>query len=167
MSNIKKLGGVVQVDTETGLGTTITISLPLTLAILDGLNLRVGRKEFILPLSVIIETVHPTPDMIKHIGDESSEMLMLRDEFIPIVRMHDVFNIPIESDDHNNGVLIIVHSATKKVAIAVDAFMNQQQFVVKPLDKNFRNARGIGGATVRGDGSIGLIIDTMNLMNKN
>lgn len=164
MSNIKKLGGAVNVDTEQGIGTTIAIALPLTLAILDGLNVRIGDKEFILPLSVIIETIHPHKEMIKHVGDESSHMLMLREEFIPIVRMHEVFNITPPSNDLCEGILIIVRSATRKVAITIDEFMDQQQFVIKPLDKNFRNARGIGGATVRGDGSIGLIIDTMNLM---
>jgi two-component system chemotaxis sensor kinase CheA len=167
MSNIKKLGGIVKVDTEDGFGTTLTIALPLTLAILDGLNIRVGEEQFILPLSVIIESLNPEPEMIKQIGDKSSEILMLRNEFIPIIRLHELFSIKA---NHNHqlwdGLLIVVRSGSDKVALFVDEFMNQQQFVIKPLDKNFRNARGIGGATVRGDGTIGLIIDTMNILER-
>ena len=167
MSNIKKLGGIVKVDTEDGFGTTLTIALPLTLAILDGLNIRVGKEQFILPLSVIIESLNPEPEMIKQIGDKSSEILMLRNEFIPIIRLHELFSIKA---NHNHqlwdGLLIVVRSGSDKVALFVDEFMNQQQFVIKPLDKNFRNARGIGGATVRGDGTIGLIIDTMNILER-
>ena len=166
MSNIKKLGGVVKVETEEGYGTSFIISLPLTLAILDGLNVRIGKEQFILPLSAIIESLKPEDAMIKQIGDENSEVLMLRDEFIPIVRLHSFFNVEPEYQKLSDGLLIVVRSATQKIALFVDEFMDQQQFVIKPLDKNFRNARGIGGATVRGDGTIGLIIDTMNIMNK-
>lgn len=166
MSNIKKLGGVVDVETEEKFGTTFSIALPLTLAILDGLNIRIAHEQFILPLSVIIESLKPTSDMIQHIGDKESEVLMLREEFIPIVRLHKTFNIKPEHEELTNGILIVVRSAGAKIALFVDEFMNQQQFVIKPLDKNFRNAKGIGGATVRGDGTIGLIIDTMNITQK-
>lgn len=166
MSNIKKLGGVVEVHSEEKFGTTFTIVLPLTLAILDGLNIRINKELFILPLSVIIESLKPTREMIQHIGDKESEVLMLREEFIPIVRLHKMFNIHSEYEDLTDGILIVVRSAGAKIALFVDEFMNQQQFVIKPLDKNFRNARGIGGATVRGDGTIGLIIDTMNITQK-
>lgn len=166
MSNIKKLGGVVEVRSEEKFGTTFTIALPLTLAILDGLNIRINKELFILPLSVIIESLKPTREMIQHIGDKESEVLMLREEFIPIVRLHKMFNISSEYQDLTDGILIVVRSAGAKIALFVDEFMNQQQFVIKPLDKNFRNARGIGGATVRGDGTIGLIIDTMNITQK-
>jgi two-component system chemotaxis sensor kinase CheA len=167
MSNIKKLGGAVKVDTEEGCGSIFTITLPLTLAILDGLNIRVGQKQFILPLSTIIESIKPEEEMIKQIGDDSSEVLMLRNEFIPVVRLHTIFNIEHEHQKLSDGLLIIVRSAGEKIALFIDEFMNQQQFVIKPLDRNFRNARGIGGATVRGDGTIGLIVDTMNIMEKN
>jgi two-component system, chemotaxis family, sensor kinase CheA len=167
MSNIKKLGGIVKVDTEEGYGSTFTIALPLTLAILDGLNIRVGHEQFILPLSAIIESIKPEEDMIKQIGDTQSEVLMLRNEFIPVVRLHTIFNVEYEHQKLSDGLLIVVRSAAQKIALFVDEFMNQQQFVIKPLDRNFRNARGIGGATVRGDGTIGLIIDTMNILDKN
>lgn len=167
MSNIKKLGGAVKVETEEGFGSTFTIVLPLTLAILDGLNIRIGKEQYILPLSAIIESLKPQESMIKQIGDEDSEVLMLREEFIPVVRLHTVFHLEPEHHNLSDGILIVVRSGTKKIALFVDEFMNQQQFVIKPLDKNFRNAHGIGGATVRGDGTIGLIIDTMNITDKN
>ena len=163
MSNIKKLGGTIKVDTEEGFGTTFIIVLPLTLAILDGLNIRVGDEQFVLPLSSIIESLNPDENMIKQIGNENSEVLMLRDEFISIVRLYEIFHIAPRCTNLTDGILIVVRSGTKKIALFVDEFMNQQQFVIKPLEKNFRNARGIGGATVRGDGTIGLIIDTMNI----
>jgi two-component system, chemotaxis family, sensor kinase CheA len=166
MSNIKKLGGAVKVDTEEGFGTTFIIALPLTLAILDGLNVRIGQDTFIMPLSAIIESLKPEEEMIKQIGDGNSEVLMLRNEFIPVVRLHTFFNVKPEHQKLSDGLLIVVRSAAQKIALFVDEFMDQQQFVIKPLDKNFRNARGIGGATVRGDGTIGLIIDTMNIMEK-
>ena len=163
MSNIKKLGGTIKVETDEGFGTTFIIVLPLTLAILDGLNIRVGDEQFVLPLSSIIESLNPDVSMIKQIGNENSEVLMLRDEFIPIVRLYEIFRIAPRCTNLAEGILIVVRSGTKKIALFVDEFMNQQQFVIKPLEKNFRNARGIGGATVRGDGTIGLIIDTMNI----
>ena len=166
MSNIKKLGGVVEVETLEKFGTTLSIALPLTLAILDGLNIRIGKEQFILPLSAIIESLKPEDEMIQHIGDKSSEVLMLRNEFIPVLRLHKIFNVEPQHQKLSDGLLIVVRSAGAKIAMFVDEFMNQQQFVIKPLDKNFRNARGIGGATVRGDGTIGLIIDTMNIMEK-
>lgn len=164
MSNIKKIGGTVTVETERRIGTTITMALPLTLAIIDGLNIQIGDRMFILPVSVMLETIHPNDEMIKWIGKEDSEILMLRDEFIPIVRLHKVFNILPKNDNLSKGVLIVVQSLTRKIAIAIDEFFEQQQFVVKPLNKNFRNVHGIGGATVRGDGTVGLIIDTASLL---
>lgn len=166
LSNIKKLGGTVMIDTEEGIGTTLTIALPLTLAILDGLNVGVGYEQYILPLAVIIESLQPTHEMIKQVGDRSSELLMLRNEFIPIVRLHKIFNVAGAREDLTKGMLIIVRIGNQKISLFVDEFLDQQQFVVKPLDKNFRTAQGIGGATVRGDGSIGLIIDVMSLLDK-
>ncbi|GKT33122.1 chemotaxis protein CheA, partial [Aduncisulcus paluster] len=92
-TNITKLGGIIKLDTEIGVGTTITIMLPLTLAILDGLDIAVGDTKYILPLSSIVESLQPTSDMIKKIGDGTQDLLMLREEFIPVVRLHQLFDI--------------------------------------------------------------------------
>eukprot|EP00824_Muranothrix_gubernata_P008534 TRINITY_DN20974_c0_g2_i3.p1 TRINITY_DN20974_c0_g2~~TRINITY_DN20974_c0_g2_i3.p1 ORF type:complete len:365 (+),score=28.74 TRINITY_DN20974_c0_g2_i3:2-1096(+) len=163
-TNITKLGGVIDLDTELGVGTTITIMLPLTLAILDGLDIAVGDIKYILPLSAIVESLQPTSEMIKRIGDGSQDLLMLREEFIPVVRIHQLFNIPSKHRKLEDGMLIVVKSGAAKVAIFIDEFLHQHQVVVKPLDKNFRSVEGIGAATVRGDGSIGLILDVMGII---
>ncbi len=164
-TNIQKLGGAIKLDTELGKGTIITIMLPLTLAILDGLDIAVGDQKYILPLSSIVESLQPTPDMIKKIGDGSQDLLMLREEFIPVVRLHNLFGVKPTFDKLEDGMLIVVKSGTQKVAISIDEFLNQHQVVVKPLDKNFRSVEGIGAATVRGDGSIGLILDVLGIIN--
>ncbi|WP_321471418.1 chemotaxis protein CheA [Halarcobacter sp.] len=164
-TNIQKLGGAIKLDTELGKGTIITIMLPLTLAILDGLDIAVGDQKYILPLSSIVESLQPTPDMIKKIGDGSQDLLMLREEFIPVVRLHQLFGVEPTFENLEDGMLIVVKSGTQKVAISIDEFLNQHQVVVKPLDKNFRSVEGIGAATVRGDGSIGLILDVLGIIN--
>jgi two-component system chemotaxis sensor kinase CheA len=164
-TNIYKLGGAIKLDTILGQGTTITIMLPLTLAILDGLDIKVGNQKYILPLSSIVESLQPTSDMIKKIGDGSRDLLMLREEFIPIVRLHHLFGLEDSFENLEDGMLIVVKSGNTKVALSIDEFLNQHQVVVKPLDKNFRSVQGIGAATVRGDGSIGLILDVVGIIN--
>ncbi|MCK5111018.1 MAG: chemotaxis protein CheA [Arcobacteraceae bacterium] len=163
-TNIHKLGGVIKLDTGLGIGTTITIMLPLTLAILDGLDIAVGETKYILPLSAIVESLQPTSEMIKKIGDGTQDLLMLREEFIPVVRLHQLFDIQTEHTKLEDGMLIVVKSGTMKIAMFIDEFLHQHQVVVKPLDKNFRTVEGIGAATVRGDGSIGLILDIMGII---
>ena len=163
-TNINKLGGVIRLDTGLGIGTTITIMLPLTLAILDGLDIAVGDTKYILPLSAIVESLQPTSEMIKKIGDGSQDLLMLREEFIPVVRLHQLFDVKPKHTKLEDGMLIVVKSGTFKIAMFIDEFLHQHQVVVKPLDKNFRTVEGIGAATVRGDGSIGLILDIMGII---
>jgi two-component system chemotaxis sensor kinase CheA len=164
-TNIQKLGGAIKLDTHLGEGTTITIMLPLTLAILDGLDIRVGNQKYILPLSSIVESLQPTSDMIKKIGDGTQDLLMLREEFIPVVKLHKLFGLQKSFEKLEDGMLIVVKSGNTKVALSIDEFLNQHQVVVKPLDKNFRSVQGIGAATVRGDGSIGLILDVVGIIN--
>ncbi|MFA9374671.1 MAG: chemotaxis protein CheA [Poseidonibacter sp.] len=164
-TNIQKLGGDLKLDTTLGEGTTLTIMLPLTLAILDGLDIAVGDQKYILPLSSIVESLQPTSDMIKKIGDGTQDLLMLREEFIPVVRLHQLFGLKRSFDNLEDGMLIVVKSGNTKVALSIDEFLNQHQVVVKPLDKNFRSVEGVGAATVRGDGSIGLILDIVGIIN--
>ena len=164
-TNIHKLGGAINLDTEMGRGTIITIMLPLTLAILDGLDIAVGDQKYILPLSSIVESLQPTSAMIKKIGDGTQDLLMLREEFIPVVKLHNLFGVKNTFENLEDGMLIVVKSGVQKVAISIDEFLDQHQVVVKPLDKNFRAVEGIGAATVRGDGSIGLILDILGIIN--
>jgi len=163
-TNIHKLGGVIKLDTGLGVGTTITIMLPLTLAILDGLDIAVGEQKYILPLSSIVESLQPTTEMIKKIGDGTQDLLMLREEFIPVVRIHQLFGVEPRHANLEEGMLIVVKSGNSKIAIFIDEFLHQHQVVVKPLDKNFRSVEGVGAATVRGDGSIGLILDILGII---
>ena len=164
-TNIHKLGGAIKLDTHAGIGTTITIMLPLTLAILDGLDIKVGNQKYILPLSSIVESLQPTSEMIKKIGDGTQDLLMLREEFIPVVKLHQLFGLERSFNKLEEGMLIVVKSGNTKVALSIDEFLNQHQVVVKPLDKNFRSVQGVGAATVRGDGSIGLILDVVGIIN--
>lgn len=164
-TNIQKLGGAIKLDTELGYGTVITIMLPLTLAILDGLDIKVGDQKYILPLSSIVESLQPTSEMIKKIGDGTQDLLMLREEFIPVVKLHKLFGLEKSFENLEDGMLIVVKSGNTKVALSIDEFLNQHQVVVKPLDKNFRSVEGIGAATVKGDGSIGLILDVVGIIN--
>jgi two-component system chemotaxis sensor kinase CheA len=163
-TNIQKLGGAIRLETKENVGTTITIALPLTLAILDGLDIAIGTMKYILPLSSIVESLQPTSEMIKKIGDGSQELLMLREEFIPIVRLYQLFGIESKHRNIEDGMLIVVKSGAEKIAIFIDEFLHQHQVVVKPLDKNFKAVEGIGAATVRGDGSIGLILDIIGII---
>lgn len=163
-TNIHKLGGTIRLETKPNIGTTITIMLPLTLSILDGLDIAVGKMRYILPLSAIVESLQPTNNMIKRIGDGSQALLMLREEFIPIVRLYQLFGVETTKRDIEDGMLIVVKSGVQKIAIFIDEFLEQHQVVVKPLDKNFKPVLGIGAATVRGDGSIGLILDVLGII---
>lgn len=162
--NIDKLNGSIVIETQKDRGTSISIYIPLTLSILDGLNIRVGENYFILPTTSIIESLQPTSDLIKAVGDGSSELLMLREDFIPIIRMYDYLNMKGDFENLVEGMLIVVKAGKEKVALFIDEFLHQQQIVVKPIDKNFRDVVGISGATVRGDGSIGLIVDVKSII---
>ena len=163
-TNISKLGGAIRINSKVNEGTEISIILPLTLAILDGLNIRIGDEKYILPLNVIVESLQPHPQMVKSVGSGEQELLMLRKDFIPIVRLHRLFDVESSYTSISDGMLIIVKYGDRKVALFVDEFLDQYQVVVKPLDKNFKNVRGIGAATVRGDGSIGLILDVLGII---
>ena len=167
MTNISKLGGKVEVKTEKDVGSEFNIILPLTLAILDGLNIEVGDTNFILPLSSIVESLQPSPHMIKRVSNKNRELVMLRHEFIPIIKLHSFFGVKSRYTNFEDGMLIIVKSSHNKVALFVDNFLNQEQIVVKSLEKNYKKIKGIGAATIRGDGSIGLILDVMNIIEEN
>lgn len=164
MNNISSLGGYIKIHSKKDKGTEFQIILPLTLAILDGLNVMIGEKKLILPLNTIVESLQPKPHMIKHVGENDKELLMLRNEFIPIIRLYNFFNITPTYKNLDEGMLIIIKTASTKVALFVDDFLNQEQIVVKSLEKNYKKIQGIGAATIRGDGSIGLILDVVSIV---
>ncbi len=164
MNNITTLGGHIQISSQKDRGSEFKIILPLTLAILDGLNVVVGEHNFILPINNIVESLQPNEKMIKKVGENNRELLMLRHEFIPIIRLSDFFGIDSWHNKLDNGMLIVVKSSNTKVALFIDEFLDQEQIVVKSLEKNYKKIKGIGAATIRGDGSIGLILDILSIL---
>uniref|UniRef100_UPI004047BF45 chemotaxis protein CheA n=1 Tax=Aliarcobacter sp. TaxID=2321116 RepID=UPI004047BF45 len=161
---VEKLNGTVDIESSLNRGMSITINVPLTHSILDGLNIKVGDNIFILPTASIVESIQATKNSIKSVGDGSSKLLMLRNEFIPIVKLSKVLNIKSKFENIEEGILIVVKSGTQKAAFFVDEFLQQQQIVVKAIETNFRKVKSVAGVTVRGDGSIGIIIDVKNIL---
>ncbi len=161
--NIADLGGHVSVRSEVGQGSTFTIRLPLTVAILDGQLVDVGRQTYIIPLTSIVETVQTSPELVNAVNGHD-ELFRLRDEYIPIIRLHQLFGVPAANTNVKDGLLVIVESGTQRAGIFVDRLDDQQQVVIKSLEKNFRQTAGISGATILGDGTVALIIDVHGLM---
>lgn len=162
--NVEKLNGNIEIKSDLEEGFSFTITVPLTHSILDGLNIKIGDNIFILPTSSIVESIQPTKEMIKLVGDGSSALLMLRDEFIPIIRLYEFLHIVPKTQDLSQGILIIVKSGTQKAAFFIDEFLQQQQVVLKAIETNFKKVDSVAGATVRGDGSIGIIIDVKSII---
>ncbi len=161
---IEKLNGQTQIITDLEEGFEFVMTIPLAHSILDGLNIKIGDNIFILPTSSIVESIQPSKEMIKLVGDGSSALLMLRDEFIPIIRLYEYLNLVPKTKEITQGILIIVKSGTQKAAFFIDEFLQQQQVVLKAIETNFKKVDSVAGATVRGDGSIGIIIDVKSIL---
>ena len=163
--NVRDLGGNVSIRSNSGDGSTVTIRLPLTLAILDGQLVRIGHETYIIPLVSIVESLQMNPDRINSITTES-ELFQLRDEYIPIVRLNELFNMTVGETDLLKGLLVVVESDGKRVGLFVDDLEGQQQVVIKSLETNFRQIQGVSGATILGDGTIALIMDVAGLIQR-
>jgi two-component system, chemotaxis family, sensor kinase CheA len=156
--NIAAMGGVVEIRSALGFGTTISIALPLTLAILDGMSVSLGESLYVLPLNLIVETMQPKMEDIKTITNDGL-MVHVRGEYLPIIPLYALFNQDTEITHPTEGVLVIIEAEGKKAALFVDSLVGQQQVVIKSLETNFRKIQGVSGATIMGDGSVALIID--------
>ncbi|MGL9724397.1 chemotaxis protein CheA [Sodalis sp. (in: enterobacteria)] len=160
--NIQAMGGHVDILFEAGKGTTVRILLPLTLAILDGMSVRVSDEAFILPLNTVMESLQPqAQDLYRMGGDEL--VLQVRGEYLPLVALHHVFNVPGAKTDPTEGIAVILQSAGRRYALLVDQLVGQHQIVVKNLESNYRKVAGISAATIMGDGSVALIVDVSAL----
>ncbi len=135
----------------------------LTLAILDGLNIRVGKSMYILPIVNIVESIQAKKDDIKFTGDGSKSLLMLRDDFIPILKLYEYLGIESDSKDLTKGILIVITNQKTKIAIFVDEFLKQEKVVLKSIDGNFIELKEFSGSTVRGTGQVGLVLNIKSL----
>ena len=161
--NIASMGGSIEIRSALGYGTTISIALPLTLAILDGMSVSLGESLYVLPLNLIVETMQPKMEDIKTVTSEGL-MVHVRGEYLPIIPLYALFNQETEITHPTEGVLVIIEAEGKKAALFVDALVGQQQVVIKSLETNFRKIQGISGATIMGDGSVALIIDVPSVI---
>jgi two-component system chemotaxis sensor kinase CheA len=156
--NITALGGTVDIDSAEGYGMRVSVRLPLTLAIMDGMSVGVGEEVYILPLSSVVESFQVQPDMVKTIGG-SGRVVEVRDEYMPVLEMEHVFNVPRFDFEHVSGIMVVVEAEGGRIALLVDELLGQQQVVVKNLEANYRKVNDVSGATIMGDGRVALILD--------
>ncbi|WP_293775556.1 chemotaxis protein CheA [uncultured Oxalicibacterium sp.] len=161
--NITAMGGVVDIKSSKGFGTTISISLPLTLAILDGMSIKVGEEIYILPLGYVVESLQPATDDIKEITGQG-RVVKVRGEYLPLIPLYKIFDVTPRFTDPSQGILVILESEGRKAALFIDDLVGQQQVVVKNLESNYRKVAGVSGATILGDGGVSLIIDVAALL---
>lgn len=164
--NIQDMGGHVQLSCEPGNGTTTRIVLPLTLAILDGMSVRVGEETFILPLNHVTESLQPTNDQIYSVAG-NERVMHVRGEYLPLVEMHRVFSVDAAQTDPTQAIAVIMQAEDRRFALLVDHLIGQHQVVVKNLESNYRKVPGISAATILGDGSVALIVDVFALARAN
>ena len=162
-NNIRSLGGGVEVSTQKGHGTCFTMRLPLTLAIVDGLSVQVGVHTYILPLVSIVESVRINPEQISRPAG-SAELYGLRQEYMPLLRLYELFHVEPRSTDLAQGLLVIVEADGKKAGLYVDDLLGQQQVVIKSLATHYRKVEGISAATILGDGTVAMILDMTGLI---
>ncbi|MBU9834105.1 chemotaxis protein CheA [Rahnella sp. L72c] len=164
--NIQEMGGHVEIHSQQGKGTTIRILLPLTLAILDGMSVKVGKEVFILPLNAVMESLQPlSEDLHPLAGGE--RVLQVRGEYLPLVELYNVFDVEEAKTEATQGIVVILQSAGRRYALLVDQLIGQHQVVVKNLESNYRKVPGISAATILGDGSVALIVDVSALQSLN
>ncbi|MDX5630687.1 MULTISPECIES: chemotaxis protein CheA [unclassified Brenneria] len=160
--NIQEMGGHVEIHFQAGKGTTIRILLPLTLAILDGMSVKVNNDVFILPLNAVMESLQPqAEDLYPLAGGE--RVLQVRGEYLPLVELFHIFDVDGAKTDPTQGIVVILQSAGRRYALLVDQLIGQHQVVVKNLESNYRKVPGVSAATILGDGSVALIVDVSAL----
>lgn len=162
--NILSLGGTVEIDSAEGYGMRVSVRLPLTLAIMDGMSVGVGEEVYILPLSSVVESFQVQEEMVKTIGG-SGRVVKVRDEYMPVIEMEQVFSVP-RGDEEPSAIMVVVEAEGGRIALLVDELLGQQQVVVKNLEANYRKVNDVSGATIMGDGRVALILDIGSLVRR-
>ncbi|XVJ70215.1 MAG: chemotaxis protein CheA [Rhizobacter sp.] len=163
--NIASLGGTVDIDSAEGYGMRVSVRLPLTLAIMDGMSVGVGEEVYILPLSSVVESFQVQDGMIKTVGG-AGRVVQVRDEYMPVLEMEQVFNVPRFDFENVSGIMVVAEAEGGRVALLVDELLGQQQVVVKNLEANYRKVNDVSGATIMGDGRVALILDVGSLVRR-
>jgi two-component system chemotaxis sensor kinase CheA len=163
--NITALNGTVELDAAEGYGTRVTVRLPLTLAIMDGMSIGIGGETYILPLASVVESFQVTQGMVQTVG-ATGRVVKVREEFMPVISLDDVFRVPRQDGDRAAEIMMIVEAEGRRAAVLVDELLGQHQVVVKNLETNYRRVSDISGATILGDGRVALIVDTASLVKR-
>ena len=163
--NIAALNGTVEIDSSEGYGMKVSIRLPLTLAIMDGMSVGVGDEVYILPLSSVVESFQVKSDAVSTVG-QGSQLVKVREEYMPVIELEKVFQVPRFDFEKSSDIMVVVEADGCRVALLVDELLGQQQVVVKNLESNYRKVPNISGATILGDGKVALILDTGALVRR-
>jgi two-component system, chemotaxis family, sensor kinase CheA len=161
--NIKALGGKINISSERGKGSRFAITLPLTLAIVDGQSVAVGTESYIVPLISIIESLQVRPSQVNSLPGRG-EVLSFRGDYLPIIRLHAVFGVAARAHRLEEGLVVVAEGDGQRVGLFVDDLLGQQQVVIKSLETNYGHVEGVSGATILGDGSVALILDLPGLI---
>jgi two-component system chemotaxis sensor kinase CheA len=156
--NIAALGGTVDIDSDFGRGMKVSVRLPLTLAIMDGMSVRVGDEVYILPLSAVVESFQVQDDAVSTVA-QGAQLVKVRDEFMPVIELERLFQVPPSTDNGGSGIMVVVESEGSRAALLVSELLGQHQVVVKNLESNYRKVANVSGATILGDGKVALILD--------
>ena len=163
--NIAALNGTVEIDSAEGYGMRVSVRLPLTLAIMDGMSVGVGEEVYILPLSSVVESFQVKADAVSTVG-QGSQLVKVRDEYMPVIELEKVFQVPRFDFEKSSDIMVVVEADGSRVALLVDELLGQQQVVVKNLESNYRKVPNVSGATILGDGKVALILDTGALVRR-
>ena len=163
--NITSLGGTVEIDSAEGYGMRVSVRLPLTLAIMDGMTVRVSDEVYILPLSSVIESFQIKPGDINTVA-QGSQLVKVREEYMPVIELERVFQVPRFEHNPSSPIMVVVEAEGSRMALMVDELLGQQQVVIKNLESNYRKVPNISGATILGDGKVALILDTSGLVRR-
>ncbi len=163
--NITALGGSIEIDSAEGYGMRVAVRLPLTLAIMDGMSLGVGEEVYILPLASVVESFQINPRDVNTVA-QGSQLVKVREEYMPVVSLEKIFQVPRPESAASNNIMVVVEADGSRVAVLVDELLGQHQVVVKNLETNYRKVPNVSGATILGDGTVALILDTGALVRR-